>query len=108
MNASSDLAERAARAEARADREQAPSWNPRKQPEQPKQVTGLVVERRTRVGMGFQGRDVDTVEIETTDGSGWLVWLFGTILQNDMAGVLPGDVVSIRYMGHRESRTPNG
>lgn len=97
---SSELAERAARAAERAEAERAPSWNPREQAGHPRLIAGQVLERRLRLGMGFEGADVETVLIHTPASGDWLVWLFGAVLVNEFAGIRTGDVVAIKYEGH--------
>lgn len=86
----------------RAEAERAESWNPKEHQEHPRLIAGLVLERRLRRGMGFEGADVETVLIHEPEGKDWLLWLFGTVLENEFAGIQPGDVVAVKHEGHKE------
>lgn len=93
-----DLAARVAATRERLELD-AEVWNPVKQPEQPREIAGLVVERRTLPGAGHNGADAEQMVLQEPDGHCWRFRLYGTVLQNELAGVGPGDVAAIRYVG---------
>lgn len=70
-----------------------------KQAEQPREIAGLVVERRMLAGAGFEGADAEQVVLQETVDHCWRFRLYGTVLQNEFAGVTVGDVVAVRYDG---------
>lgn len=108
MNPGPDLAARVAAVNERVDAE-VETWNPRAERAHPRGIAGELVERRLRPGRGFEGADAETVLLQTVEGKLWLVWLFGAVLQQEFAGLGPGDVVAVKYEGHVDGgRGPKG
>jgi hypothetical protein len=100
-----DLARRAAALLERANADPPTTWKPRdRAARHPQAIAGEVVEKATKIGRGWNGADVDVVTIRTPEGAEWSVWCFGAILEQDLAGVQVGDVVAVKYEGHREGK----
>jgi hypothetical protein len=100
-----ELARRVAAAQERAEAEPAVTWKPRDRAAQhPRMIAGLVVEKGLKLGAGYNGEDIVTVTIQTPGGPSWLVWTFGRVLEQDLAPCKVGDVVAVKYEGHREGK----
>lgn len=102
-----DLAARVAAAQARLEVE-AETWNP-KDSLLPREIAGLIVERRVLPGAGFEGADAEQVVVQTPEGRFWKFRLYGAVLQNEFTGLGAGDVVAVRYLGRQQGGSgPNG
>jgi hypothetical protein len=81
----------------------AESWQPVREKDHPNVIVGTVarieaVERET----SFAGRvTVPIVTLVGSDGTGWSVWLWQTVLANEMRRLCPqvGDVLAVEYLG---------
>jgi hypothetical protein len=81
------------------------TWKPRDRAAQhPRLIAGVVVEKGEKQGAGFNGETITTITIHTPEGPEWMVWCFGTCLQQDLAPCEVGDVVAVKHEGHREGR----
>jgi len=77
------------------------SWLPEMNDSHPNPLSGEVVARRE---VATRRDTVETVlVVRAADTKEWSVWLFGVVLQRELADAQPGAAVAVRWLGMRSN-----